>query len=167
MTSCVRRLGFQRKKAGSSLFKLIAIILGLMAIGLSFWSRSATFVIIGVSESLILFMLAAIKTKKWKNIPDLSDRANELLQRHGHYYAMPFASGDLSASASAMQLTNTVLAIIFGIDGQWMLVLISIANMGVMGYVAKEFNPSVFLTDIYDKVAHEEIIAYVSDPGGK
>jgi len=118
-------------------------------------------IILGFPIVFLLVVLISVKVKRWRYIPELSDRANKLLQKYGHYYTMPFAGRDFSASASTLMFAGVFVSIIGALKGFWWGFLIAAMNWFVMGIVAKMFNPTVFLVDPLDKAAHEEIITYI------
>jgi hypothetical protein len=149
------------------MFSILFILVGLLAIIVSFWSPLWSWLILCVAEAVILFTFMGVKSQKWKHIPELSAPANQMLQKYGHFYTMPFAARDFSSSASAYQLASIVLGIICGFKGAWWGVAVAVVNMGLMAYVSRAFNPTVFITDPFERLAHEEVISYVMSRQGR
>jgi len=149
------------------MFSILFIFVGLVAIIVSFWSPIWAWVILGIAEVVILFTLMGVKSQKWKYIPDLSEPANAMLQKYGHFYTMPFAARDFSSSASAYQLASIALGIVCGFKGMWWGVAVAVGNMMLMAFVARAFNPTVFITDPLEQLAHEEVISYVMSRQGR
>jgi hypothetical protein len=138
------------------------IIVGLLSITISFWSLFWSWLIFGTAESIIISIFFGVKSKKWKYIPELSDEANVLFQKYGHFYTMPFAARDFSSSASGYELMSIVLAVICGFKGAWWCIAVAIANIAIMGFIARNFNPTPFITDPLERIAHAEVIDYMN-----
>ena len=144
------------------MFGLIFTFVALIGVILSFWYPVEAWILIGIAEAVIIIVLFGQKTRKWKHVPELSQDANEMLQKFGHFYAMPFAGREFSSSASAFQLSSIVIGIICGFKFLWWGVGIAVANMFLMAYVSRAFNPTQFLLDERERIAHEEVISYIT-----
>jgi hypothetical protein len=123
------------------MIRLFVIFVCLSAIIIEFFSIPWGWIILFVPSAFLLIVLIAVKQKKWKFIPELSDMANLELQKYGHYYAMPFAGRDFNDSAYIVLFTGAILAIISAIKGFWWGIGIGIANWILMGLVANEYAP--------------------------
>lgn len=143
------------------MFSILFIIAALAAIVVSFWSPTWGWGIALAAEAIILVTLFSVKQHRWKHIPELSAIGNEMLQKYGHFYTMPFAARDFSSSASAFQLASFLLGAIDGFKGAWWGVVLAVVNLGVMAYAARAFNPTVFITNPLERMAHDEVIAFV------
>ena len=132
----------------------LAIITGIFSV---LWG----WIILCFPIIFVLIILLTVKVKRWKDIPELSERANQLFQRYGHYYTMSFAGRDFSSSASTLMFAGAAIAVIGAFKGFYWGIGLGAMNWLVMGFVAKAFNPTIFLTDPLDKMAHEDIIAYI------
>jgi len=141
--------------------QVLVIVICLTAIITEFFSVLWGWVILAFPAVFLLITLLGAKQKKWQYIPELSDEANRMLQKFGHYYAMPFAGMDFSASASTLLVTGVVIAIIGLFKGFWWGIGIAIANWFVMVFISRAFNPTNFLVDRSEHMAHEEIISYI------
>jgi hypothetical protein len=84
-----------------------------------------------------------------------------MLQKFGHFYAMPFGGRDFSASASTLMPAGIVVAIVSALKGFWLGIGIAIINWFLMWIVAKAFNPTNFLAYYEEQSAHEEIIEFI------
>jgi len=89
---------------------------------------------------------------------------NQMLQKYGHFYTMPFAAREFSGSSSAFQLASFILGAIDGFKGEWWGVGLALVNVGVMAYAARAFNPTVLITDPLERLAHDEVIAFIWKP---
>jgi len=102
------------------------------------------------------------KQKKWAYIEELSSKANELLRKFGHFYATPFASMDFSASSTTVGIAGALIAIVGVFNGFWWGILIGVVNWFAMGALARAFNPTNFLLDDDERIAHEEVLEWLS-----
>lgn len=141
--------------------QFIAIILSLVAIVTAFFSVLWTWVVLAVPIALLLITFMGLKQKRWKHIPELSEPANAMLQKFGHYYTMPFAGRDFSASCSTLMFAGVVIAVIGAFKGFWWGLAIAVANWVVMGFLSRAFNPTNFIADPLERLAHEEVISFI------
>lgn len=147
------------------MFQPITIIIALVSIFLSFvfhpiWG----WIPIAVADLFICIELLAIKQKyKFEYIPDLSPEANELLQSYGHYFAMPLASKDFSASAATSQFAGIAIAIIDVFKTFWWGIAFAAGNWFLMGFIAISFSPVSLLANSPTlQVIHEEVVEYIN-----
>ena len=143
--------------------QMLMITICLGAIITEFFSILWGWLVLAFPVVFLLIRLFGVKQKKWQYIPDLSAEANHMLQKFGHYYAMPFANRDFSASASTIMFTGVAIAIIGIFKGFWWSVGIAILNCFLMGFISRAFNPTNFLVDESEQLAHEEIISYIME----
>ena len=143
--------------------QIVVIIVCLVAVITEFFSVLWGWVILAIPSAFLLFILFGAKQKKWQYIPELSNTANQMLQKFGHYYAMPFAGSDFSASASTLMVAGAVLAIIGVFKGFWWGIGIGVINWFLMGFISRAFNPTNFLVDHNEQMGHEEIIAWITE----
>lgn len=141
--------------------QLLAILICVAAIITAIFSVLWGWVILGLPTAFLLVTLFHLKQKKWQHIPELSEKANQMLQKFGHFYVMPFAGRDFSASVSTLMFAGAAIAIIGAFKGVWWGIGIGILNWFVMGMVSRAFNPTNFLADPIEQMAHEEIISYI------
>ena len=113
--------------------QLIAIALSLVAIVTAFFSALWAWVVLAVPIALLLVTFMGLKQKRWKHIPELSEAANAMLQKYGHYYTMPFAGRDFSASSSTLMFAGAAIAVIGAFKGFWWGLVVALANWLVMG----------------------------------
>ncbi|MBW1976170.1 MAG: hypothetical protein JRI45_11535 [Deltaproteobacteria bacterium] len=145
------------------MIQILVILVCLVAIIVEFFSVLWGWIILALSAAFLLITLLGVKQKKWQYIPELSEAANQMLQKFGHYYAMPFAGRDFSASASTIMFAGAAIAIIGLFKGFWWGIGIGIINWFLMGLVARAFNPTNFLVDPLEQMAHEEIIKWITE----
>jgi hypothetical protein len=145
------------------MIQMLVVVICLAAVITAFFSVLWGWLILGLPSVFLLITLFAVKQKKWQHIPELSETANQMLQKFGHYYAMPFAGRDFSASASTLMFAGAAVAIIGAFKGFWWGIGIGVANWFLMGFVSRTFNPSNFLVDPLEQMGHEEIISYITE----
>jgi len=143
--------------------QLLVILVCVAAVITEFFSILWGWIIFGFPAAFLFVTFIGVKQKKWQYIPELSEAANQMLQKFGHYYAMPFAGRDFSASASTLMFAGAAIAIIGLLKGFYWGIGIGIINWFAMGMVSRAFNPTNFLADPIEQMAHEEIISYITE----
>lgn len=109
----------------------------------------------------VQFFLAKSKNR-FKHISALSSEANALLKRYGHYFSMPLASKDFSASAAACQIGGVVLALIGIFKAFWWGLLFAACNYFIMYSVAVALSPiSLLAKNPILQIAHDEIVDFI------
>lgn len=141
--------------------QLIAIAVCLVAIVTAFFSVLWSWIVLAVRAAILLISLISLKQKRWKHVPELSEPANAMLQKYGHYYTMPFAGRDFSAAASTLMFAGVAVAVIGAFKGFWWGLAVAAVNWFVMGLVSKAFNPTNFIADPMERLAHEEVISFI------
>ena len=145
------------------MIQLLVILFCLAALVVEFFSVLWGWVILAVPAAFLLITFLGVRQKRWEHIPELSDDANRMLQKFGHYYAMPFAGTDFSASASTVQFAGAVIGLIGVFKGFWWGIAIVAINWFLMVFLSRAFNPSNFLVDPIEYFAHDEIISYITE----
>ena len=147
------------------MIQMVTIFIALLSLVLSFLIHPAwAWVLIILVDLVICIQLWAVKQKyRFNYIPDLSPESNDLLQRYGHYFAMPFASRDFSASAATSQFVGIIIAIIGLFRSFWWAIGLAVANWFVMGFVAISLSPvSLLAKSPVLQIAHDEIVEYIN-----
>lgn len=145
--------------------QMVTLIIGAVSLVLSFIIHPAwAWIPIIVADLIICISLWLAKQKYGsKYIPELSPDANDLLQRYGHYFAMPFASKDFSASAATIQFAGIIIAIIGIFRGFWRAIALAVANWFIMGYIAISLSPVSLLAESTTlQIAHDEVVEYIN-----
>lgn len=145
------------------MFQIITILFSIVAIIVAFFDPIWSWSILGIPAIWLFFMFYAVRPRELEEISELSPKANEMLEKFGHYYSRPFGARDISASASTILFTSVIVAIIglFMSFGQG--IIIGIVFYAGMSFLSRQFNPANFLVDKKERAAHEEIIAYIKD----
>jgi hypothetical protein len=92
---------------------------------------------VGATGVIISSIFFTVRSRcKLKPISQLSGDANVLLERYGHYFLMPFASKDYSASAATIQFAGVAMGIIGCFTGFWWGLALALVNWLAMGLVA-------------------------------
>jgi hypothetical protein len=143
------------------MIQIVIIIFSLVSIVVSFFSPLWGWIILALPFLFSIITLLSLKQKKWSYVPELSPKANEMIRKFGHFYNMPFAGRDFSASASTLMLAGVILAVTGLFHKFWWGIAIGAVNYFVMAFVSRAFNPSIFLVDDEERFAHEEIISFI------
>jgi hypothetical protein len=143
------------------MIQIVTHIFGLVSIVVSFFSPLWGWIILALPSLFLIITLFGLKQKKWSYVPELSPKANQMIRKFGHFYNMPFAGTDFSASATTLMFVGIILAIIGLFHKFWWGIAISAVNWVVMAFVSRAFNPSFFLVDDEERFAHEEIIFFI------
>lgn len=144
------------------LFQLIIIILSFISIIIGYFYLFWGWIILAFPFFFLIIMLLAHKRQKCNYIQELSPKANEMFNKYWYFYTMPFASRDLSSSASTLVLSGIILVIIGLFNDFWWGIAIGLVNYMVMVYVSREFNPTCVPMDYDEESAHNEITIYFS-----
>jgi hypothetical protein len=157
--------GYPIFQEAPDMFQIISIIILVVAVILSFivtpvWS----WVPVAILDLFILIQFLLVKQKyKFRHVQELSSEANFLLIKFGHYFAMPFASKDLGASAATSQFGGIIIAIMCAFKGFWFGIAFAVANWIIMGFVACSLSPASLLDKRPDlHSAHDEVMEFIN-----
>ncbi len=146
------------------MFQLLTILASLAAAGIALFTTPGWgWVIIGLLDAFIMLTFWAAKGRyRFEYVEELSPEANAMLQRYGHYFAMPFASRDLSASAATSQFAGVALGIISALRSFWWGLALAAMNWFLMGAVAVGLSPAAPIAqDPAARIAHDEVVAWL------
>ncbi len=138
----------------------IALVIAIIAVTLNFISVSWGWLFFAVCAVSLILYLKALQTKKWKPIPELSDRGNEMFSKYGHFYIYQHGARDLSVACTVIQLSSTIISIANVFQKFWWGILFGVVAWIVMSFTAKGFNPTNFLTPD-EEDAHQEVVQYI------
>lgn len=147
------------------MFQIITIIVAIISLVLSFLTHPKwSWVLIGVVDLIIVSQFWVARQKyRFKYVPELSSEANDLLKQFGHYFAMPFASKDFSASAATSQFAGIILAVVSGFMRFWWAIAFAVLNWFLMGFVASSLSPASLLDRRSDlDIVHDQVFEYVN-----
>ena len=143
------------------MIQIFTIVFCLVSVILSFISPIWSWLPIGLCFVFMLITLMVLKQRKWQHVDELSPAANQMLQKFGYYYSMPFAATEFSSSASTIQVAAVAIGILGAFQGFWWGLGLSAITWFVMGPVSAAFNPSNFLQDSSMQMAHQEVIGWI------
>jgi hypothetical protein len=146
------------------MIQIVTTFIAIISLILSFIIHPAwAWIPIILADLVISINLWVAKQKyRFKYLPDLSPEANDLLQRYGPYFAMPFASKDFSASAATCQFAGIIIASIGLFRGFWLAIALAVANWFLMGLVAVSLSPvSLLARSTALQIAHDEVVEYI------
>jgi len=149
--------------------QVLTLLAALAAAGIALISAPGWgWLVIGLVDAVILLTFWSAKRRyRFKYVAELSPEANAMLQRYSHYFAMPFASRDFSASAATSQFAGVALGIISAISGFWWGLGLAAVNWFLMGAVAVGLSPAApIAADPAARIAHDEVAAWVQRQGG-
>lgn len=140
---------------------LFVAILFVNAIYFSFYYTNVPWIIIGGCDIVLIFLFAIAKSRKFKTEESLSESANVLLEKYGHFYAYPRMSTTYGGVAALMMLCGFIVASIGAFQGWWWGFGLAIINYVIMGYVSRNFNPTRWIVSEEDVAAHNEILQHL------
>jgi len=140
---------------------ILVVPLCIVAIVAAFFSTMWSWILIATAIAILIFSLMAVKLPKWKDIPELSEEANAMFKKYGHFYTWSFAARLHSSSASAVQFAAIIVAIINAFHSFWWGIPAAIVLWFVMAFVARAFNPTHFIRDPMERLAHQEVLDYI------
>jgi hypothetical protein len=146
------------------MFQLLTVLFALGAISFALLTSPVWgWIAFGAIDLFIIVMFWSVKRQyQFNHVKELSVEANAMLRRYGHYFAMPFASRDFSASAATSQFAGALLASVCVFKGSWWGIVLGLANWGLMGLVAVALSPAaVIAQDLNARLAHDEVVAYL------
>jgi len=142
--------------------QLIAIVVAIGSFIYSFFQPIWAWIPLSAAGLLLLIILFSIKLKKWQYVDELSSSANEMLQKFGNFYSMPFASRDFSAACSTIQFAAVAVGIVDAFNGFWWGLGLAVIFWFVLGPTAMAYNPTNFIqNEPMLRMAHEEVIEWV------
>jgi hypothetical protein len=139
----------------------LAICVGLASLVISFFSPAWAWGPLAVSAGVLLLTLFGAYQHTWPHIDELSPQANEILQRFGPHYSMPFAGRDFSAATSTIRLSAAAVGIVNLFYGFWWGLLLAPAFWFGLAPAANAFNPTEFIRGTPLEAAHDEVIEWI------
>jgi len=143
------------------MYQMISLVLCLASIIWAFFSPLWAWSPIILVGLVLLVNLFGLKTQKWNHFEELSPSANEMLQRFGHYYHMPLACRDFSATASTIQFVGVGVGIVDVFNSFYWGIGLGILFYIVFAMVAKEYNPQNFIQGTSMEISHQEILDWL------
>lgn len=140
---------------------LIGLVMAAASAIIAFFSVGIAVAILGAGLIGLAAMYAGVRLRPVSPIPELSDGANRLLLRYGHFYAMPFGSSSISSVASAFAMASLSVGIIALFKLAWVWLFLCIVAYVLSGMFAKLFNPSVSFVSDDERAAHDEIVTFI------
>jgi len=144
------------------MFQVIQVIAALISCVLAFTATPWAHAPLAAVTVLLYMVFIGVRGRRYGPVPELSPKANEMLSKFGHFYAMPFAGRDVSIASSGVALTAIVVGIISAFKGFWWGLGIGIIIYLVVAPLGRQFNPGNFLTNDAERAAHDEIVKYIS-----
>lgn len=143
--------------------QILAILISLGASIWSFFQPVWAWVPLSLAALILIVVLMSLKLKKWRYVEELSPSANEMLQKFGPFYSMPFAGRDFSGACSTVQFGAVAVGIVGAFNGFWWGVGIALLFWFVLGPTAMAFNPTNFIQKQPGLLAaHEEVIEWIT-----
>jgi len=132
--------------------------LALAAVVTAFFNPIWAWAFLAVPLAWILWTWLVLRLRQPAPLPEVSITANELLRKFGHYYAYPFAGAAYSSAASGLTMASMAVALIGICKGFWWGLAIGAVIYSSAAFLARQFNPTNFLVDDRERVAHEELV---------
>lgn len=129
------------------MMQVVAVGWVLLAAVVCVWHPKVAWAALGLFGAFLLFQLLVVrKTHRFTPLlPAVTEAEALLVERYGHYFAMPFASRDFSAAAATLQFGGILVAIVSWFPGFKFAVAFAVFNWFIMGYVATAFSPAALL----------------------
>lgn len=143
--------------------QLLVTLMCLVAAIVSFYSPILGWLVLGIPICFLSITAIAVTRSQWTDIPELSDDANRMFKKFGHYYTRPLSGGDYSAACSAVNLAAIIIVVIDVFFGFWWGILLGIGVYLLFGYLGRVFNPTHYLVDDVEKFAHDEIVNWLAE----
>jgi hypothetical protein len=145
--------------------QLLAILLALVSIGLSFFSAIWPWVPVTILALWMLLVLFSAKNSLVAvEVAELSPSANQVLRRFRQYYRHPWGCRELAAAARIMQVTVVVLGGIGWSRGTPWSLAATAGSFFIFGPLVSEFYPIPLLLR-YKKAEHDEILEWLNKAG--
>jgi hypothetical protein len=141
-------------------FQLLGIVAAIIGLILAFVSVQWAWLPPAIMVGFLYLLFFGLRSRRHGPVPELSWKANELLGKFGHFYAMPFAGSNASSAASITALAAGAIGVVSAIKGFWLGLGVGVALYVVAAPLARQFNPSSFLIDDAERAAHEEILQW-------
>jgi hypothetical protein len=141
--------------------QLLTMLIMLGAIIWAFFSPLWAWAPLFVMAGLAFAMRLSQEKRDLVYVDELSPQANVMLRKYWHFYAMPFAGSDFSASTSTIQGAAVIVGIIGAFKGFWWGLLGAAALWLLLSHLAMWFNPSNFIRGTDLEAPHNEIISWL------
>jgi hypothetical protein len=113
---------------------------------LAFWFPRTAWIVVGLLGAFFTLQLVIIrKAYRLTDVVTFTAEVDALAAKYGHYFLMPFASRDYSASSGTIQFGGVVLAAITWFAGFKLGALFALVTWFAMGYTAHSFSPVAIL----------------------
>ncbi len=141
------------------MFQILTAVIAISVCVLSIWAPRSAWIAFGVVDTFFLFQLVAVrKLYRIGHLVSVSAEAKPLAEKYGHYFMLPFAARDYSASSATLQFAGVALAAFTWFTGFKWGVLCALVNWLLMGYVAHSFSPVAVLAKYPElRSAHDDI----------
>lgn len=140
----------------------LVVPLLLTAVIGSFWWLWTPWIIMGALGAFILFtFIGVLQVKAPAFTPELSTKANDLHRMYAGFFRFPSALREFSGTASGIQLSAAVIAVVHGYYHSWWFLGLGALFYLIFAPIAVKMNPSYFLKTEEDKEAFREVIDYI------
>lgn len=141
--------------------RTLSTVLGIVAIAVFFYLKTAAFVIYIVPVAYLLVNQWALRQVQGNPPPELSEGAKNLITRYPHWYTYPNVAKDNGAAARTLAFFGAVLAGLSYMHGLYWGVVTAVVAIPAMLFVSRKVDPIRYLSGEAHKKAHEEIVAFI------
>lgn len=138
---------------------IIFFIIGIGSIVIAFFSSIWCWIIIILSECILLLGFITHRKTKFNYIEEISENANYLFQKHSLYFLYPIVAVDVGGSIAMLAFVGLVVGIVNIINAFYIGIGIAITNWIITIYIALSINPSKKFNEP-EKELSEEIFNY-------
>jgi len=121
--------------------KALRFLVCAAALGAAFYQPVWGWGIIASACTLLLVILLTFKRRSAPHAPEISERANRVLQKHTHVFEAPLASKFYAGTATWVQLTGLIVALVGLSRGFWWGLLLFAGVYVLLRFVARSFIP--------------------------
>lgn len=139
----------------------IAICFAAAAIACTFAYPLLGWSILALPEMFLSWTGFSAFSRRYRDIPGLSDGAQVLFHRYAHYYHTPFACSDLGSASGYLGLAGIGLTVISLFKSCWLAAGIGLPNTFLMVWLSWRFDPRGYIQEPIHKLAHDEIMAHL------
>jgi hypothetical protein len=142
---------------------VLSVLVALTGIVVSVWSTELGWGLLLFAEAWVLARLFVARQTRWARVPQLSERANQVLQEYGYFYAEPLAARDYNSASRGLLWASCVLGAIAACKNEWWVIAAALANVAVMHYAALAFDPTRRIGGSVETAAHEEVVGFLME----
>jgi hypothetical protein len=133
----------------------VCLLFGAAAVLLSLVNPLFGWIFLAIPGGYLWWMLRRVRHLRPQQNLHLSPLGQDLVNRYGHFYAIPWAGESFGGGASILALSSLILGAVNIMQGFWWGIGLALLGGLVFGNLARNFNPTRYLSGIESEVHHE------------